>query len=209
MRMRSLTLFVLVFLPALASAQEVGQEAVQSSNPWMPIITGIIAMVTSAALYFLRKKWKVDTEKQEIDKSKSLMEQRNFLIDNRLLPFALGTAEHWINTQLPLILSDLGDGGEFAWKDHWSDLHKYVKARVIQKFAKENIDIIDFMGEVELDQLLDRVGMSLIARLPPSLKAFLPGVSSDDGPVPASIDKLTDAASKFVLDKGKELLGVH
>ncbi len=198
--MRLISALFLLFAPMAVYAEEVTEAATVSSPPWLPsIITGIITIIVLVGGAWARKKLNVATEKIEIDKTKSLMEQRNFIIDNRLIPFALGTMEHWMQTQLPAIALDLVDGGEFKWRDHWSGMMKYTKTRVLQKFGQENEDLLDFLGENELDRLLDRIGMKLIAKLPPSVAVFVP---------PQVLDKLTDKASEFVTEKGKELLGV-
>jgi len=187
---------VLLLLPALLVAEE-ADSGMPETTTWVAVAgAALVALVTWIAT-MVRKKVKVDSEKAEIDKEKSLWEQRNHLIDTRVTPFAISTAEHWLITNIPPILKDVSDGGGFRWSHHWTKLRNYVKDRVLRKFAKENIDLIERLGEDELDDLLDRVLVKLIGKLPESVRAFLPK---------AVIDKLTDFATTFAVDKGKELI---
>jgi len=147
-----------------------------------------------------RSKQKAQTQHEELDATKSLWEQRNFLIDNRIIPFAVGTAEHWLATQMPAILKDAADGDGFEWKRHFSSLRLYVRSRVVQKFASENLDVLTFLTEKELDSLIDRLLIKLIGNLPDYITAFLPS---------SVVEKLGDYASAFVADKANDLLGIE
>lgn len=174
-------------------------EAASTLPTWATVLLAIITCVITAVGGMLRKKWKTDGEKTQIDTTKSLMEQKNFIIDQRLIPFAISTIEHWLLTQIPAIVKDAADGNGFQWKAHWSNLLSYTKDEVVQKFAEENIDIIKLFGEKYLDQLLNRLAMKAIAKLPEGVQNFLPR---------ALIDSLTKQAAEFARDKGSELLGV-
>ena len=186
---------VLLTIPALG-AEEAASDG-DNTKIWVGIATtAAIALVTWLASLF-RKKVNSDSEKAEIDKEKSLWEQRNHLIDTRLTPFLISTAEHWLITNIAPILQDATDGDGFSWSDHWTRLRNYVKGRALKKFAKENVDLIERFGEEELDDLLDRVLLKLIGKLPESVQAFLPQ---------EIVDKLTDFATKFATEKGKELV---
>lgn len=163
----------------------------------MVIITMLVGLVAN----WLRQKYKLEGAKLQIDTSKSLMEQRNFIIDQRLIPFAISTGEHWLLTQLPVILKDATDGNGFQWKDHWKNLRDYVRGRILSKFLAENVDLIKFMGEKELDDLLDRLLMKLISKLPEGVRVLLPAEAID-----ALTNKLTSKATEFVIEKGQSLL---
>jgi hypothetical protein len=173
-----------------------------------PVLTGIagsvmliLTMLASLVSGWLRQKFKAEITQSQLDASKSLMEQKNFVIDQRLIPFALSTAEHWLMTQLPFILKDATDGDGFHWGEHWGRLRTYVKERVLAKFLAENVDLVTMMGEKELDDLVDRLLMKLIAKLPDSVKALLPAEVVD-----VLTDKLTKKATAFVIEKGTSLL---
>lgn len=163
------------------------------------ILSGILTFIVAIVAGFMKKKFSAEADKAKIDTTKSLMEQKNFIIDQRLIPFAISTGEHWLLTQLPAIIADATDGNGFQWKNHYEALKAYMKDRVVKKFAAENLDIIEQIGAEELDNLLDRLIMKLISKLPDSVKAFLPE---------SVIDMLTDQVSKFAVEKGKELIGV-
>jgi hypothetical protein len=166
---------------------------------WVMILGTILTAVITFLAGFAKKKWGAEETKAKLDANKSLMEQKNFLIDNRLIPFAIATAEHWLLTQLMVLVKDAADGGEFHWKNHYNNLKAYVKDRVVKKFAAENLDIIEQLGEKELDNLIERHVIKLISKLPDSIAKF----------VPESVAKmLSEKASEFIVDKSKDLLGV-
>lgn len=163
------------------------------------ILATALPLIAAAILGLLKKRWDTENVKLELDATKSLMEQRNFIIDQRLIPFAISSAEHWTILHMPAIVGDLKDGGDFRWGEHFDNLKNYTKDRVLKKFAAENLDIIEFLGEKELDNLLDRLLLKLITKLPESVQAFIPN---------ALVTKLTDYASAYITEKGKDLLGL-
>jgi len=163
----------------------------------MVIITMLVMLITK----WLRTKFKVDAENTQLDSTKSLMEQRNFLIDHRLIPFAISTAEHWLLTQLPTILRDLTDGDGFEWGTHWRHLRTYTRQRVLAKFLAENIDIVKVLGEKELDDILDRWLLKLVSKLPHTVQAYIP-----EGLLTKSTDILTKKLTEFVISHGNFLL---
>ena len=199
--MRYALLILCLPLLAVGAAEEAVPVAVAAGdNSLVTIITSVLGLVLAWGFKLLREKWKIDGEKAALDATKSLWEQRNFLIDNRIIPFAISTAEHWMLTQLPAIIADATDGNGFAWSKHWDGLKAYTKQRVVAKFAAENVDVVTLLGEKELDYLLDRLLLKLVAQLPESVQKFLP---------PAFLDRLTDLASRFAVDKGRALLGLE
>lgn len=163
----------------------------------MVIITTLVTLIAK----WLRSKYQSETQQHQIDSTKSLMEQRNFIIDQRLIPFAIDTAEHFLITQLPTIVKDATDGGGFDWKLHWSNLSTYTRKRVIAKFAAENLDIVRFMGEKELNDLLDRQLLKLISKLPDRIKAFIPSTL-----VHKVTDVLTSKLTDFLVERGHALI---
>jgi hypothetical protein len=205
--MRFAYTLAMLAIPMLVAAEEVVAEtapAVVDAAP-TPEVAGWVGMVQMALMViiplifggFLKKKWDSEKTKTAIDTSKSLMEQKNMIIDQRLMPFLVDTAEHWLLTQLPAILKDAGDGGGFQWKDHLMGLKTYAKDQALKKFAHENIDLIELLGADALDNLIDRQIMRLIGKLPEKVQAFIPA---------GAVDMLTDKASEYAIEKGKGLL---
>jgi len=181
---------------------EVTPEVAQSVTElpvWAGILLSVITVVVTAIAGFLKKKFDVDNKKTAIDTSKSLMEQKNFIIDNRLIPFAISTGEHWLITQLPALVKDATDGDGFEWKTHWKNLLKYMKTEVVKKFADENVDIIKLFGEDYLDKLMNRLAMKLVKKLPESVGGFIPK---------AIVDMITRKVAEFTVEKAEELLDV-
>lgn len=177
-----------------APAEEGGTPA------WIGILLAALGVVVTWLANMLRGKLKIDGQKAAIDADKSLMEQRNFLIDNRLIPFAISTGEHWLISQLPALIKDATDGNGFQWKDHFDNLKAYLKDEVVKKFAAENVDLIERLGERELNSLINRLAVKMVSKLPDSVEAFLPD---------SVVEMLTAKASEFVVEKGKDLLGVE
>ena len=190
-------LLILLAVPAW-SEEATETVATEPTSAVLTVILSIVGMLVAWGFKLLRSKWKVEEQKVALDATKSLWEQKNFLIDNRIIPFAMSTAEHWLLTQLPAIIVDATDGDGFQWDKHWSGLRSYTKLRIIEKFSAENMDVLSLLSEKELDNLLDRILMKLIAKLPDSVQTFLPE---------SVITKLTDYASAFAVAKGRELLG--
>lgn len=211
LNLHTLTLAAEPDAPPAADATTTTSDSAVSTAPvaeGTPALTGIagaamviITMLLTLVTGWLRTKFKSDSELAQLDASKSLMEQKNFLIDKRLIPFAISTAEHWFMSQLPFILQDATDGNGFQWKDHWTRLQAYVKERILAKFLAENVDIVRFMGEKELDDLVDRLLLKLISKLPDSVKALIPTNAIDE-----MTDKLTKKATDFIIHKGTDLL---
>lgn len=185
-------------VPATPAVEE-ASEAVAELPMWVTVLGSILSAVVLFLSGFLKKKWGAETEKAQLDANKSLMEQKNFLIDNRLIPFAIATAEHWLMTQLMTLIKDAADGGEFHWKEHYSNLKSYMKDQILKKFLAENTDIIEQLGEKELDNLIDRLATKLITKLPDSVQKFIPDSASK---------MLSEKASDYIVEKGKDLLGL-
>lgn len=175
-------------------------EAAQTIDftSWETIVSSILLLLAGWAFKLLRSKWKVETEHEELDATKSLWEQRNFLIDNRIIPFAVNTAEHWVITQLPAMVREVREGEEFHWHDHWYGFRNYVRSRVLQKFASENLDVLKFFTERELQDLIDRQLVRLITNLPASVRSLLPE---------EVVGKLSAYATEFINERSKNLLG--
>lgn len=180
-----------------APAEEAPAEA--ELPTWVTILGTILTTIVALLAGFAKKKWGAEETKAKLDANKSLMEQKNFLIDTRLIPFAIATAEHWLLTQLMVLIKDATDGDGFQWKDHYENLKTYIKDRVIKKFAEENIDIIEQLGEKELNSLIERQAIKLITKLPDNISNFIPE---------SAVSMLSEKASDFIVDKGKDLLGV-
>ena len=171
-----------------AETEVIAAPALDLSTWQTAVVTGL-GILLAWAFSLWRSRQKAETEHEELDATKSLWEQRNFLIDRRVIPFAMSTAEHWLFTQLPAILKDASDGDGFAWRDHYGRMRSYVRGRVLQKFASENLDILTFLTDNELDDLIDRILTRLISKLPTQVSALLPE---------AVVTKLASYASSFL-----------
>lgn len=191
--------FTIILLGAVFAlgAEEAAADSTSNTPSWLVGVTALLTAVIAWVAKMLHSKFKIDGEVAAIDKDRSLWEQKNLLIDQRIIPFMISTGEHWLITRAPALLLDAGNGGGFKWADHWTDLRGYVKARVIKKFASENIDIFDHLVETELDDLLDRTLTKLITLLPDSVTRFLPR---------STRDAAVEYAKVFIAEKGKDLL---
>jgi len=187
---------ILVFLPFALISAEATNEA--SGEPlWLTILGTVLTVVVTVLGGFLKKKWGAEENQAKIDATASLMEQKNFIIDHRVIPFAIDTAEHWVLTQIIPIVRDLSDGDGFDWGDHFDNLKKYVKNRVVKKFASENLDIIEMLGEGELDDILDRIITKIVSKLPDNIERFVPD---------RLVEIVSEKSSKWIMDKGKDLI---
>lgn len=185
----------LLLLPCLLFSEEAAD--LQADPAWLSVVLPILAALVAWGFKLLRSKWKVEEQHEALDATKSLWEQRNFLVDNRLIPFAMDTAEHWLLTQVPVLVRDATDGSGIDWGDRWDDLKAYTTRRILQKFKAENIDILQFLTERELGDLVNRLLMRLLGKLPDRITSILPeGLASS----------LTRSLGNFIAAKGQELL---
>ncbi len=164
---------LLLLLPSTLLAEEAVTES-GGMPTWIYIVTTVVTLLLGWVGNLFRKKVAADVTVSEIDATTSLWEQRNLLIDQRIIPFAYSTAVHWITTHIAPILLDLTDGNGFRWADHYQDLKVYVRERVLQKFASENVDILKHLTGKELDDILDRLLTNLITKLPDNIEALIP-----------------------------------
>lgn len=192
--MRYITPLVLLCLFPLAAFA--GEEVAQEIPVWATTITAAIVAIIGWAFKLWRSRMKVDTEQHQLDATKSLMEQRNFIIDRRIIPFMESTATYWLTLRLPLILTE-ASRKDFDWTSHYYHLREYLKDRVVDKFTEENIDILKVLGEKELYNLIDRMLVKLLSKLPDSVTAFLPS---------SVVSELPRLASKFLVSQGANLL---
>lgn len=194
--MERLLILLLLLLPMVVVAAAEDAAIANDFTTWQGLVAFALTFIVGWVFKLLRTKWKVETEHEELDSTKSLWEQRNFLIDNRVIPFALNTAEHWLAVQLPAILRS----GDSDWSKHFANLRLYVRSRVVQKFASENLDVLAFLTERELNNLIDRLLVRLLAALPPSIVSFIgePAVA-----------KLKESVASFVADRAESILGLE
>lgn len=191
--MRYLLALLLLTIPLSLMADE-GIE--QDIPGWAVLVTSAVTALVAWAFKLWRARMKVDTEQHQLDATKSLMEQRNFIIDQRIMPFLESTAIHYITIRLPVIIKQAADG-KFDWSEHFNHAQKYLKQRVLEKFTSENVDVLKVIGEKELSNLIDRVLVRLISNLPISIQAMLPSS------VTANLSKY---ASNFVVSQAERLL---
>jgi hypothetical protein len=191
-----------LILPLLCvplAAEELVEPVVTAGgdNVMLQAILGIVSMLLMWGFKLLREKWKIQNQHEALDATKSLWEQRNFLIDNRIIPFAASTIEHWMITQMPGIIADATDGNGFKWENHWNNMKGYTRGRIIKKFASENIDLLQVLGTQELDNIIERLLARLIAQLPASVTRLLPD---------EVVQHASKLATEFLVRKGQEII---
>lgn len=206
---RLIPLALLVCSPALLLAEEAVEAvtttpAIPDGAPWWvqalwPIL---FATVIPFLVGYLRKKKQsavAEAEKIQLDANKSLMEQKNVLIDKRVIPFLWATAEHIAERDLPKILADGIDGdGKFDWKGHAKNIGIELKDLAIDKFKQEGIDIVQVLGEKYLGTLIDRAISKAIPWLPQAARPTVENLADGKGAVLAGliIDKGLAIANK-------------
>jgi len=181
---------MLVVWPAFTFAEEAAVNAAEPSNTLSYIIVTLVTAVVGWLGVYLRKKFSAEAEKAEVDKTKSLWEQRSLLIDQRLIPFLLDTGQYWLMTNIGPIMADVTDGGTFDWSGHLTQLKKYLRDRAVAKFKAENLDIVEYLGEGELENILSRVVSKVVAFLPKQFATLIP---------PDKMSKLVERASQYVM----------
>ena len=190
--MRYLFLIFLLF-PALLFA---GEETSSDVPGWAMVLTTGITALVAWAFSLWRDRMKADTEHHKLDSNLSLMQQKNYIIDRRLIPFLEGTTTHFLTLKLPVVLRDVSKD-EFEWAPFFVDLRRYLRKRVLEKFAQENIDLIRLLGERELTDLIDRCFTRMITNLPGPIQALIPsGISAN----------LARYASNFSVAQAENLL---
>lgn len=183
-------LMMLVCTPALLLAEEapavIPSSAPEGAPEWVAWIWPILfAVVIPYLVGFLREKKdaaNAEAEKIQLDASKSLMEQKNLLIDKRVIPYLWSTAQHIAERDLPKILADAMDGdGKFDWKGHAKSMGAELLESVKDKFAQEGIDIVKVLGEKYLGQLIDRAIKKAIPWLPDGIESTVANVAEGRG----------------------------
>jgi len=149
-----------------APADSAGASMEEGSLPgWAQALIGLISIAISTFLTaFLKNKAKeanANAKKAEFDASKSLLEQKNFLINNRLMPFLWNTAAYLTEERIPIYLDRLQGGA--SWDSIKDDLVGELKNLAIKKFAAEGIDIVEAIGE---DALVGLINRALVEKLP-------------------------------------------
>lgn len=215
--MRYLYTFGLLFCPTLVVFAEEVAEAVTPAMPpippdapwWVQLVWPILFVVVMPFVVgYLRKKKAAaiaEAEKIELDSSKSLMEQKNLLIDKRVIPYLWATAEHLAAKNLPVVLADALDGdGKFDWKKHAGGLKDELLTSLKEKFKAEGIDIVKVLGEKYLGELLDRAIQKAIPWLPQASQNIVGSIAEGKGKFLAGmiVDKGLDIAkAKWLEDK--------
>jgi hypothetical protein len=187
---------ILMAMPSTIMAAESAEVAEPSQ--WLSIVMAILTTVVIPFLVkFLNKKaeeTKVKAENAKLEGNSILADARNKFLDKRLIPFLYETASHTAAVNLPVIVKDSMDGGDFDWKNHLSKLKDEILDLTKAKFATEGIDIVANVGEEYLDNLLDRA----LAKAIPFLPEVTHSVAKESG------DKITDGISQAIVKGGLE-----
>lgn len=139
-------------------------------------------------LSFLRSKKQeadAEAEKFKFDANMSLLEQKNYLIDKRIIPYLWSMASYLAEKQLPTLLLAITTQKEgekkFDWSKYAQDLKTELLEDVKEKFAAESIDIVKILGEKYLGELIDRAIARAIPWLPQSTQPIFESISKDRG----------------------------
>lgn len=184
--MRLLPLLLLLS-PLALYAEDVAPEVTSTATGWQGMILTLLAtLVTAVLLPWIKNKAvsaKAEADVHRFDASKSLLEQKNYLIDARLIPFLWATAAYLTEVRLPQWVDRI------VRKDFegiWSDLLKELKDLAIKKFAGEGIDIVEAIGADALSNLVKRAVMDKLP-IPNGIKD--PAAFLVDKFLPVMVDK--------------------
>lgn len=183
----------LLTLPAFLGAEEAVAPIVPADAPWwvqlvVPILTAVVVPFLVAYLRKKNQEAAAEAEKTQLDSTKSLLEQKNLLIDKRVIPFLWNSAEHLAATQLPVLLKDATDGdGKFDWKAHLNSIKDELLDLAKDKFAQEGIDLIQVLGAKYLGQLVDRAIAKAIPWLPNVMEEQAAKIAEGKGEVIVSL----------------------
>lgn len=156
MRSWSLLAALLLFLAVPCGAED-AIPVIPTAQGWQGMVTTVLMMVLTAFLIpWLKNKAsaaRAEATQIRFDASKSILEQKHYLIDARLKPFLWDTAAYLTEVRLPTwttrILAREFDG-------IWGDLVKELKDLAIKKFGAEGIDIVEAIGADTLAGLVKR-----------------------------------------------------
>lgn len=169
-RMLALTALLVLSCVCLSlSASEVVADTAAAVVPatkqdWMTMVATILGtLITIFILPLLKNKAAEAQAKAQgarYDASQSLMAQKNYLIDARLIPFLLNTAAYLTEVRLPQWIDRIG---RRDFDGIWNDLVLELKDLAIKKFAVEGIDLVATIGPDALTSLIKR---AVIEKLP-------------------------------------------
>jgi hypothetical protein len=150
---------VVLVAPAAAPA-----VAPVEKTDWVKIVGGLLGTLITLFILPLLKNKAAEVQARateaKFDASKSLLEQKSYLINERLMPFLWNTAAYLTEVRLPQWIDRI------ARRDLdgiWKDLVVELKDLAIKKFASEGLDIIAAIGEEALTGLIKR---AILEKLP-------------------------------------------
>lgn len=184
---RLFSLGLLFSFPTILAAQDAVVAIAPEGSPWWvqalwPLLLTVVVPFLVRYLNQKRIAAEAEAEKLTLDANKSLMEQKNILIDKRVIPFLWASAEHIAERDLPIVLADALDGdGKFDWKAHANRMKEELLDIVKDKFLTEGIDIVKVLGVKYLGQLIDRAIAKAIPWLPQSSQAAVSLIAQGQG----------------------------
>jgi hypothetical protein len=132
---------------------------------------GVIILSTPFVMWWLRNHFSLEAKLEKLQIRHEAQKQRNWFIDTRLIPFIASVTEQWLLTKLPPIL--VGQKA-FAWSKYWGILHDKVRKAVTSKFESENIDVVEYLSDRTLTDIINRVVTRTVADTPYSVISILP-----------------------------------
>lgn len=191
--MRFTRIFVLVFAPLLLIAEEAVPPQFDPSTltGGQAVVYGLIVAAVGWVFAIWRKRMKAAEAKDIAATGGSIVAQRGTLL-NRVEDTALRVADQWAEDNMPALLTDALDGGDFDWKYHSTQAFKTARSEVIQCFKAEGIDLVARLGAERLNGIVKKAVFAGIKKLPEKFQGFLPD---------AVVAYLTEQLVKFVTAK--------
>lgn len=152
-----LWLFVLFCIPLTLTAAEAVADANPARGDWLEMVAMVLGtLITLFVLPYLKNKSAqaaAEATTAKFDASKSLLEQKNYLIDGRLMPFLWNTAAYLTEVRLPQWMGRIANR---QFEGIWTDLVDELKDLAKTKFAAEGINIVEVIGDAALTSLIKR-----------------------------------------------------
>jgi len=186
-------ILALIFAPFMIVAEEATASQFDPSTltGWQAVVYGAIITAVGWGFALWRKRMKAAEAKDIAETGKALVEQRGTLLE-RVEATALRVAEQWAEDNMPALLTDALNGGDFDWKYHCTQAFTTARSEVIECFKDEGIDIVARLGAARLNGLLKKAVFSAIKKLPEKFQGLLPE---------SVVAYLTEQLVKFVTAK--------
>jgi hypothetical protein len=68
----------------------------------------------------------------------------------------------------------LKDGTSFSWSEHWPAFNTFVKTAVVKKFGAEEVDVIEYLTEPVLMDIVARIALKSVKTPAPAVIQSVP-----------------------------------